>query len=93
MAADIEFTHEPDQHRFTAVRASDGAHVGEAHYRLLGDDGVDFDHTWVPTASRGQGIASRLVHAAVTSDLARGRTIAASRPFAATYLREHPDVA
>ncbi|UBH05760.1 hypothetical protein K8P10_001271 [Leucobacter sp. Psy1] len=93
MSEDIEFMHEPDRHRFTAVRASDGERVGEAHYRLLGDDGIDFDHTLVPTALRGQGIASRLVHAAVTSDLARERRIAASCPFVATYLREHPDLA
>ena len=92
MSDEVEFTHEPDESRFAAVRRGDGERIGEAHYRLLGDEGIDFDHTVVLPALRGRGIASELIRTALTSDIARDRRILASCPFVADYLRQHPEL-
>lgn len=91
-AADgILITHEPERHRFALTR--DGALIGEAHYTLLGDDAIDFDHTVVDPSMRGTGLAGVLAHRAVTDPVVEGRRVAASCWFIAGYLRKHPELA
>ena len=56
--------HEADRHRFVVVQTADGGDdaaegsiVGEAHYTLIGDDAIDFDHTVVDApAGEGYGV-------------------------------------
>lgn len=82
--------HEAGEHRFTLTHR--GEERGEAHYRLLGDTAIDFDHTVVAPAERGTGLAGLLAHRAVTSEIVRGRTVMASCWFIRGYLAKHPEL-
>ena len=76
-----------------------------AHHRLvLGHDSAQAElvyrqvgsrlvlvHTGVPEALSGQGIGGRLVRAAVDRARAEGLTLVPYCPFAAEWLRAHPD--
>lgn len=64
--------------------------VGEAHYTLLGEHGIDFDHTVVTPRLRGTGLASLLATRALTSDVVRGRKIQASCWYIEGFLERHP---
>ena len=91
-AADgILLTHEPDRQRF--VLAREGTMIGEAHYTLLGDDAIDFDHTVVDPSLRGTGLAGVLAQRALTDPVTTDRRIEASCWFIAGYLRRHPELA
>ena len=48
------------------------------------------DHTFVDESLRGQGVASRLVQLAADKILADGHKIAATCPYAVTWLQRHP---
>lgn len=87
--------HEPERHRFALVRSSEGSAevLGEAHYTLLGDDGIDFDHTLVAPSLRGTGLSALLAEHALTDEIVRGRRIRASCPFISGYLAKHPSLA
>lgn len=69
-----------------------GRLMGEAHYSLLGDEAIDFDHTIVSPELRGTGIASLLAQRALTSDVAGGRRLLASCWFIRGYLEKHPEL-
>lgn len=84
--------HEPEANRFVLARG-DGEVVGEAHYTLLGDDGIDFDHTVVDPSLRGTGLSGLLAEHALTAEIVRGRRIHASCWFIEGYLQKHPHLA
>jgi uncharacterized protein len=77
------------QQRF--VLEKDGA-VGELAYEVDGDR-LFLLHTEVADALRGQGIAGRLVTAAVARAIDDGLTIVPWCPYARRWLHEHSDVA
>ena len=60
-----------------------------AAYRLDGTT-VTFTHTEVPDASRGQGVATRLIGAALDDVAARGLHIVPRCSAVAAYVRAHP---
>ncbi|GAB2551568.1 GNAT family N-acetyltransferase [Leucobacter ruminantium] len=94
-AADgIRIVHEPERSRYAALRGSgdDALLIGEAHYTLLGDDAIDFDHTVVTPPMRGTGVAGLLAQRALTGEAARGRRVRASCWFIAGYLGRHPEL-
>ena len=64
--------------------------LAKAEYRRRGDT-IFFIHTEVPRELEGQGVASKLVRAAL--DDARGQHLAVVPfcPFVAGYIRRHPD--
>ena len=82
--------HRPAEHRFVLARGDEV--VGEAHYTLLGDDAIDFDHTVVTRELRGTGISALLAHRAVTDEIVRGRRVHASCWFIEGYLAKHPEL-
>ena len=84
--------HEAEASRFALVRGN-GEVVGEAHYTLLGDDGIDFDHTVVDPSLRGTGLSGLLAERALTDGIVRGRRIHASCWFIEGYLQKHPHLA
>ncbi|MGK0741765.1 GNAT family N-acetyltransferase [Leucobacter sp. Z1108] len=86
----LQIVHQAERQRFVAIR--DGRVVGEAHYRLLGDTGIDFDHTVVVPELRGTGLSGLLAHRAVTDEIVRGRRVAASCWFIEGYLAKHPEL-
>ncbi|MBK0418944.1 N-acetyltransferase [Leucobacter sp. CSA1] len=94
-AADgFRIEHEPERSRFAVVQdRGDGRRVlGEAHYTLLGDAAIDFDHTEVTPDLRGTGLSGLLVQHALTDPVVRGRRIEASCWFASGYLDRHPEL-
>ena len=61
-----------------------------AEYRIA-DDTIYFTHTETPYALQGKGVASRLIHGALTSARARGLKIAPRCSFVADYVAKHPE--
>lgn len=66
--------HQPQHNRFII---SKDAHECLLEYRLQGQD-IDFTHTYVPFALRGQGLAEQLVKEGLAWAQAQNYNIAAS---------------
>jgi hypothetical protein len=73
--------------RFVAVV---GGETAELVYRTNGDR-LTIVHTGVPKSLKGHGLGGRLVYAAVKKAADNGYTIVAKCPFAASWLRNHPE--
>lgn len=67
-----------------------GGATAIADYRIVGDT-IYFTHTETPYALQGKGVASRLIHGALTSARARGLKIAPRCSFVADYVAKHPE--
>lgn len=80
----ILIRHEPEQQRFVALVEG---HQSLANYRLSGRL-VDFNHTYVPDALRGRGIAEKLVVAALQWARAENYTIEASCGYVVRFLKK-----
>ena len=78
----------PDRCRYELV--VDGEIVSIADYDLHGDT-VVVPHVETAPAHRGQGNADRLMAGVLTNLRATDRTIVPLCPFAADYIRQHPD--
>lgn len=70
----LEVRHEPERQRFVAI--VDGIE-SVADYRLSGGQ-IDFNHTFVPDALRGRGVAEKLVRQALSWARQEGYQIEAS---------------
>ena len=86
-----EFSHDQDDSQFEI--AIDGTLAGVAHYMLSG--GVaDFDHTEVPPAFGGRGIAGRLVQYAMDEIRSAGEwKVRATCSYVARWFGQHPEYA
>ncbi|RGE23790.1 GNAT family N-acetyltransferase [Leucobacter sp. wl10] len=93
-ADDLRIVHEPEQHRYAVYRrtADEDRLVGEAHYSLLGDEVIDFDHTLVLPELRGTGLSGLLARRALTGDAIGERRVNASCWFIEGYLARHPEL-
>ncbi len=58
-------------------------------YRIE-DNHVILDHTYVPEALRGRGLAAQLVRAALAHGRQQGWNVTARCTYAAKYLQRHP---
>ncbi len=67
-----------------------GDYIARAHYVIDGDV-ITFTHTVVPPELEGQGIASRLIKAALEDVRARGLKVVPQCPFVAAYIDKHPE--
>ncbi len=72
------------------VYRADGAEA-EMTFSRAGERLVIIDHTGVPGAFRGQGIAAALVARAVADFRAKGLKVMPLCSFAAAQFRRHPD--
>ena len=82
-------THDPAARRFhTEVEG----HVAELTYRLDGHLMV-IDHTLVPQAIGGRGIAAQLVLAAFEHARAAGHRVVPACSYAAVWVSRHPEFA
>ena len=79
-----QVVHKPEQCSFVADCYGQQALLT---YRLLGGSRVDFNHTFVPKAARGSGIAVKLVTTAAQWARDQGLAIEASCWFARKVLR------
>ncbi|SDE23026.1 GNAT family N-acetyltransferase [Rhodococcus tukisamuensis] len=86
MAHRIE--HKPAENRF-AIHVDD-ALAGYADYTVI--NGVrDFDHTVTDPAFRGQGLAGKLVAAALDATRADGISIATSCSYVEKFVEQNPE--
>ncbi len=84
-----EIVHDRPNHRFAVTVAG---HTSEATYTENGNVWV-MDHTYVPDALRGQGIAARLVEAAFAAAREAGVKIEPHCSYVARYMERHPETA
>ena len=84
----VTIRHEPAARRFVAD--VDGA-TAYLSYREIDERVLDFDHTFVPRAVRGGGIASQLTQRALDYARERGARVVPSCPFVAAYIERHPE--
>ncbi len=86
---DITIQHDPAASRFST--SVDG-HEAELIYRLRGDRMV-IEHTGVPDAIGGRGIAAQLVKAALDHARAAGWKVVPACSYSAVYVERHPEYA
>ena len=86
-----EFRHNRGASQFEVT--IDGAPAGETHYRLA--DGVAyFDHTEVPPAFGGRGVAGRLVQYAMDEIRSAGEwKVRATCSYVVRWFGQHPEYA
>ncbi|MBQ7154811.1 MAG: N-acetyltransferase [Synergistaceae bacterium] len=66
-----------------------GKIIAEITFREVSHDVFVIDHTFVDESLRGQGMASKLVQAAVDEIQSRGGQVRATCSYAAKWLMEH----
>lgn len=86
---DITIQHDPDGQRFAT--SVDG-HDAELIYRLR-DGRMVIEHTGVPEAIGGRGIAAQLVKAALDHARAAGWKVVPACSYSAVYVQRHPEYA
>ncbi len=80
--------HEPEARRFVADIDGQAAYIT---YRERDGLVLELDHTYVPKALRGAGIASQLTARALDYARERGCRVVPSCPFVAAYMQRHPE--
>lgn len=83
-------------HRFEAGRGrywadlADG-YTAELTYRAREEDVIVIDHTFVPPAFEGRGIALQLLKRAIADATEKSLKIVPQCPYVAVQFRRHPD--
>ena len=85
----MQISHDPVARRFTT--RLDG-HEAELLYRLQ-QGRLTIDHTGVPEAIGGKGVAGELVKAALEYARAEGLRVVAACSYSAAYVQRHPEYA
>lgn len=83
----LKIENNENTHRW---EASVGEYVAFSSYRI-NEDTIHFLKTRVPPELEGQGIASRLVKAALDDARARHLTVVPICRFVTSYIRRHPE--
>ena len=86
-SSDAAVTHDISAQRFLV---GEGPEAAVLQYRRS-EGRVDFLHTVVPEAFRGQGIAQKLAHAGLEWAKAERLRVTPTCPFVQSYLRKHPE--
>ncbi len=81
--------HHPEHHRW--IVPIDGAEEAVLTYEEVGGGVLDLQHTVVPPAARGRGVADALVRAAVAHARDTGGRLVPTCPYVAAWMRRHPD--
>ena len=84
----IVIRHDSDSRRFAADVDGATAYIA---YREIEGRALDLDHTFVPKASRGGGIASQLTAHALEYAREHGFRVVPSCPFVAAYVARHSE--
>ena len=84
-----QISHDAASHRFTTQ--ADG-HEAELVYRLRGQSLV-IEHTGVPEAIGGRGIAGDLVRTALEYARAQGLRVVPACSYSAEFVKRHPEYA
>jgi predicted GNAT family acetyltransferase len=83
-----DIRHEPAARRFAADSAGGTAYIT---YREGADGILELDHTFVPPAARGGGIASQLTEHALRYARSQACKVIPSCPYVARYIERHPE--
>lgn len=83
-----EVRDNPDRQRYELVVEGDIVSIADYHER---DGAIVVPHVETDPARRGQGMADRLMAGLLADLRSTNRTIVPVCPFAAAYIREHPD--
>jgi predicted GNAT family acetyltransferase len=88
IGAIVSVQHDVEHHRFVAQ-----APGGEAQliYSYFDEAILNLEHTEVPAAARGHGVADELIRAALAYARERNLNVIATCPFAQRWLASHPD--
>ncbi|MEO8365570.1 MAG: GNAT family N-acetyltransferase [Pseudoxanthomonas sp.] len=85
----MQISHDPASGRF---RTQLDQHEAELVYRLQ-DGRIVIDHTGVPEAIGGRGVAGALVKAALEYARAEGLRVVPACSYSASYIQRHPEYA
>lgn len=85
----FDLHHDPMAHRFSTRLEG---HEAELLYSLRGDRMV-IDHTGVPDAIGGRGVAAALVKSALEHARAQGWRVVPACSYSAAYVQRHPEYA
>ncbi len=85
----LSIAHEVARHRFSTELEG---HEAELVYRLR-DGRLTIEHTGVPEAIGGRGVAAALVRAALEYARAEGLRVIPACSYSAVYIRRHPEYA
>ncbi len=80
--------HQPEDQEFTAT--VDG-HSAELAYSRPAPDTIDFAHTFVDEALRGQGVGEALAQEALNYARQQGLRVLTSCRFMAAFVKRHPE--
>lgn len=83
----LTIVHNPDARRFEAI--VDGG-LARCDYRRVGNV-LQINHTEVPAALEGRGIAGKLVAATLDYAKAQGLRVAPYCSYVRSYMRRHPE--
>jgi len=86
----LDIRHEESAHRFVATTEGIDAVL---EYHAVDAGTLDYNHTFVPPALRGGGIASQLTEYALRYAQDRGLKVIPSCPYVARYIERHPEFA
>ena len=86
----MKFHHTPT--RIYSI-GDDGKLLAEITFPTVGKDLYCIDHTFVDDSLRGQGVASKLVRAAVTQIHEQKGSVTATCSYAVEWLQKHPEEA
>ncbi len=90
MAENDDIIHDPEGRRFYC---EDSGHTAELTYSVLENGTLDYNHTFVPEALRGSGLAGELVLAACQYARLAGKKILPSCSFVDMWLKRHREYA
>ena len=83
----MSIKHDPSSQEFTTTRDGQSA---ELAYARPSDDVIDFTHTFVDEALRGQGLADELARAALAYAREQKLKVKTSCTFVAAFVKKHP---
>jgi len=86
---EYKIVHAPEKNRFEIKADEDIAYVEYTQH----DNGLDIEHTFVPKAWEGQGLAAALVKEAYDYALANELKPVATCSYAVAWLKRHPEYA
>ena len=82
----MSIKHDPSSQEFTTIRDGQSA---ELAYARPSDDVIDFTHTFVDEALRGQGLADELARAALAFAREQKLKVKTTCTFMADFVKKH----